>query len=159
MHLAKEIDLPFGDAMKSTIRTFKVCLVLAVALVGASLPAAAQTSSACFDSTSTLARGIRNKYGVIVSRNDSVGTMWRTKLGLPPLSNGQVHIVGDTAICRIASQAYDGALQESHPSEPVIVLELGTVRMVVKNIVITTESMLGILFDQGFTSVLRRIWL
>jgi hypothetical protein len=41
----------------------------------------------------------------------------------------------------------------------VIVLELGTVRMVVKDIVLTSEVMLGILFDQSFTNVLNRLWL
>ena len=145
--------------MKAFINKLNVGLAVAIALLGTSIPAAAQAPSACYDSTSTRVHDIRDKYGVIVSRNDSVGTRWRTQLGLPTLSNAQVRIVGDTAVCRTASQAYDGTLEVPFPSQAVIVLELGTLRMVVKDIGLGGGALLGIIFDQSFANVLKRLWL
>lgn len=145
--------------MKAFVNKLNVGLAIVIVLLGASMPAAAQAPSACYDSTSTRVHDIRDKYGVIVSRNDSVGTRWRTQLGLPTLSDAQVRIVGDTAVCRTASQSYDGALEGSYPSQPVIVLELGTLRMVVKDIGLGGGALLGIIFDQSFANVLKRLWL
>lgn len=145
--------------MKISINKLNVGFAFAITLLGAPMPAAAQSPSACYDSTSTQVHDIRDKYGVIASRNDSVGTQWRIQLGLPTLSNTQVRIVGDTAVCRTASQSYDVAVAGSYPSQPVIVLELGTLRMVVKDIGLGGGAFLGIIFDQSFANVLKRLWL
>ena len=82
----------------------------------------------------------------------------RAELGLPTLSNSQVRIVADTTVCRIASQAYDATLQVPYPSEPVVVLELGNKRVVIKDIGFRGGTMMGILFDRSFTTLLQRLW-
>jgi len=130
-------------------------IIVASAPIASSL--SAQAAGACYDSTTVRARGYRDSYGVLVSRNDSVGVRLRGQVGLPSLSNSQVRIIGDTAICRIASQAYDATLAVPYPSEPLIVLELGARRVVIKDIGFS-GSMMNLLFDQGFTTMLQRMW-
>jgi len=134
-----------------------VALVLC-ALVG-SVPAAAQGASACFDSTSSRAQSYRHGYGLMVSRRDTASSRQRANLRLPLLSASQVQIVGDTAICRIASAAYDSAASVSYPSRQVIVLALGPTRRIVIKDIGFPGPWLNLLFDQNFASMLMRIGL
>jgi hypothetical protein len=121
-------------------------------------PVLAQTNGACADTTTTQARGYRNYYGVVVSRTDTAAIRVRNQIGLPSLSNSQVRLVGDTAVCRIASQAYDATLEVPYPTQPVIVLELGTKRVVVKDIGFRGGVMMNLLFDQAYGTLLHRMW-
>jgi len=136
------------------------CVAILAILMSWATPHAlsAQSPGPCNDSTTARARDYRNYYGVLVSVTDTQVVRVRTELGIPTLSNSQVHIVADTTVCRIASQAYDATLEVPHPSEPVVVLELGTKRVVIKDIGFRGGTMLNLLFDQGFTTLLQRMW-
>jgi hypothetical protein len=59
------------------------------------------------------------------------------------------------SLCQVA---FDAQLQTPHPSEPVIVLELGTKRLVVKDLGNATRG-LNMLFNAGFTTLLNMFWL
>ena len=138
------------------LRSFVVVSALAGAIL-ASRDATAQSTGACTDSATSQARGYRDYYGVVVSLTDTAAIRWRTQIGLPTLLNSQVRLVSDTAICRIASQAYDATLEVPYPAKPVIVLELGSKRMVIKDIGFR-GAMLNLLFDQTFATLLHRVW-
>ena len=113
-------------------------------------PVLAQTNGACADTTTTQARGYRDYYGVVVSRTDTAAIRVRNQIGLPSMSNSQV--------CRIASQAYDATLEVPYPTQPVILLELGTKRVVVKDIGFRGGVMMNLLFDQAYGTLLHRMW-
>lgn len=131
--------------------------VLAVLLTTVN-PVHAQGTGACSDSTTSQARGYRDYYGALVSVTDTATIRVRNQIGLPSLSNSQVRLVGDTAVCRTASQAYDATLAVPYPSAPVTVLELGSKRVVIKDIGFRGGVLLNLLFDQGFTTMLQRMW-
>jgi hypothetical protein len=88
---------------------------------------------------------------------DTTVVRFRNQTGLPTLQNSQVRLVGDTAICRIASQAYDATLEVPYPNEPVVVLEMGDKRIVVKDIGFRGGVMMALLFNQTFTTLLQRL--
>jgi len=71
------------------------------------------------------------------------------------MSPTQVKLVGDTAICRLASVAYDATLQNGRPLSPVIVIELGVKRAVIKDIAIG-DYWLNLIFNQNFTTLLNK---
>jgi hypothetical protein len=120
-----------------------------------SLPLRAQVTGACFDSTTLRAKVYRDAYQNMVSRTDGAGAQERTRLGIPAIPASQVKLVGDTAVCRVASAAYDATLQTGRPLEPVIVLELGDKRAVIKDIGIG-DHWLNLIFNQDFTSLLSK---
>jgi hypothetical protein len=93
----------------------------------------------------------------MVSRTDPASATQRTNLGLPTLAATQVVIVADTATCRIASAAYDAAMGVSAPDEAPLVLQLGNRYVVVKRLKFERGRM-NVLFDQSFSTVLKKIW-
>jgi hypothetical protein len=95
----------------------------------------------------------------MVSRSDTAAARQRTNLLLPSLTPTQVRIVGDTAVCRVASAAYDSAASVTFPDRPVIVLELGTTRRIVIKDIGFAGAWLNLLFDNTFTSMFKRIGL
>jgi hypothetical protein len=86
----------------------------------------------------------------MVSRTDSETVAFRATSGLPTLTASLVRIVGDTTVCRAASVAYDARLAIPYPLRPVIVLELGNKRVVVKDTGRRGDR-LNMLFNQDFT--------
>jgi hypothetical protein len=123
-------------------------------IIGAALPA--QVESPCADLT--VAQGYRDYYGVLASKGDSATVQFRARTGLPTLADTQVRIVGDTTVCRHASRAYDATLEIPYPKQPVVVLEMGDKRIVVKDIGFRGGVMLNLLFDETFTTMLNRFW-
>jgi CRP-like cAMP-binding protein len=93
----------------------------------------------------------------MVSRTDPGSATQRTNFGLPNIAASQVTIVSDTTTCRIASQAYDLELGASAASEPPIVLQLADKYLVVKRLAYR-RGRISILFNQNFTTVIKRIW-
>lgn len=151
------------ENMRSRINgTYGVSVaVFAAAVIGvASSPVrtSAQTNGACMDSTSSASQFYRNSYEGVASRTDAASVAFRTSSGIPTLSPSQVRLVADTTVCRAASIAYDAQLQVPHPSEPVIVIELGTKRLVTKNFG-TGGRWLNMLFNEDFTVLLKTLGL
>jgi hypothetical protein len=110
---------------------------------------------ACVDSASTLATAYRDLYRALVSRTDESGAQKRAQLRIPALLPEQVRLVGDTAICRVASLAYDATLAKGKPNEQVVVLELGATRAAVKDIGVG-DHWLNLIFNRDFTTVLSK---
>lgn len=129
-----------------------------IAVVSSPVRTNAQTNGACMDSTSAASRFYRNSYGGVASRTDAASAAFRNSSGIPNLSPSQVRLVADTTVCRAASIAYDAQLQVPHPSAPVIVLELGTKRLLIKDIG-TGGRWLNMLFNQDFTVLLKTLGL
>ena len=123
--------------------------LVTLALTSGSLHA--QVSSPCADSSAKLIQTYRDAYASMVSRTDSETVAFRSSSGLPTLAASQVRIIGDTAVCRAASIAYDSRLLNPSPSLPVIVLELGTKRIVIKESG-HPGNRLNMLFSQDFTT-------
>jgi hypothetical protein len=144
-------------------KNLAVWLVRLITGVGLTLVLAsslgAQTTSACFDSTSKRAQSYKHGYSLMVSRSDTASARQRTNLLLPSLTASQVKLVGDTAVCRLASAAYDSAASVFFPDRPVIVLELGSTRRIVIKDIGFRSAWLNLLFDNTFTSMLSRIGL
>lgn len=157
VHLAQAFPLPSGDVIMQIKCVGRLARVVAIVGVMLAHSASAQTTGACNDSSTAIAKGYRDYYGAFVSVTDTQVVRVRNQLGLPTLSNSQVRIVSDTTVCRVASQAYDATLEVPYPNARVVVLEVGTKRLVVKDIGFK-EFMLNLLFDQGFTTLLQRIW-
>jgi hypothetical protein len=80
----------------------------------------------------------------------------RSETGLPNLAETQVRLVGDTTVCRTASAAIDAKRLNKYPATPVIVLELGTKRLVIKDVGLS-GGRLNFLFNQDFSSLLYRM--
>lgn len=145
--------------MRITLRSapsaaFAAAIILALILGSSS--ARAQSIGACADSTGEQPPFYRDAYKSMVSRTDSETVAFRTRSGLPTLTPGQVRIVGDTAACRAASLAYDAALAVPYPSRPVILLEVGNRRIVVKDTG-RRGPWLNMLFSQDFATLLYKI--
>lgn len=120
--------------------------------------AGAQGTGLCTDSTNKRAWGYLHMYSGIVSSTIPEIVADRTSKGLPTLSYSQVKLVTDTAVCRSASLAYDAQLSTQRPTTPVIVLELGTKRVVIKDTGMGGRW-LNMLFNQDFTALLQMIGL
>lgn len=118
----------------------------------------AQTSSPCVDASSPLAIDLRHRVGVLVSLSDTISTNQRASLSLPALADNQVTIVTDTAVCRTASLAYDSVGSTVPINKPVVVLALGTQRLVIKEYHFG-EWLLAILFNQTYTTMVKRFGL
>ena|SRR5687767_9474665 len=146
--------------MNNIARLFGAGVIAVFGIIqGADSPPAlyAQGTSACADSTSDL-KMYRDGYADMVSNPDTAAARQRTNLGLPTLNANQVIIVADTAACRAASIAYDNELGVATPTVPVMVLELATKRVVVKDSGKEVGPNLNILFNHDFTQVITRIW-
>lgn len=135
-------------------------MVVAGALASVALAegARAQGTGVCTDSTNHRAWGYMHMYAGIVSSTVPAVVANRTAEGLPTLSYAQVKLVTDTAACRRASIAYDAQLEKKRPDAQVIVVDLGTKRMVIKDTGMHGRW-LNMLFDQNYTSLLRMIGL
>lgn len=157
VHVAETLPLPSGDVIMSKICVKRVTLIAAILTLSMANASTAQTTGACNDSSTATAKGYRNYYGAFVSATDTQVVRVRNQLGLPTLTNAQVRIVSDTTVCRTASRAYDGTLEVPYPDTPVVVLEVGTKRVVVKDIGFK-EFKLNLLLDGAFTTLLQRIW-
>lgn len=156
MRLAKETDMTIVRIAQSVARIAPLASTFILALVLGASKVAAQTTGACADSTGERPPLYRDEYSSMASRTDSQTVAFRARSGLPTLSPAQVRIVGDTTVCRAASLAYDAALAVPHPSQPVIVLEVGTRRIVIKDIG-RRGPWLNMLFNQDFTTLLYKI--
>jgi hypothetical protein len=119
--------------------------------------AAAQAGGPCVDSASVASRGLKSVYEALVSLSDPESVALRNQTGIPTLTPSQVKLVADTTVCRAASIAYDARLQAKRPAEPVIVIELGTKHVVMKQAENGGRS-LDMLFSAGFTTVLNMFW-
>jgi hypothetical protein len=145
--------IPKMQPMRITILARSIICACGL-VIGTYLPA--QVRSPCTDLSE--AQGYRDYYGVVVSLTDSATTNFRARTGLPTLSDSQVRIIADTAVCRRASRAYDATLEVPYPQQPVVVLELGNRRIVVKDIGFRGGVMLNLLFDETFTTLIDRFW-
>jgi hypothetical protein len=140
--------------------TYGILVGLAVTTIVALCPTAAmaQANGPCKDSTSSASRNYKGNYEALVSLTDPASVERRNRTGIPTLTPSQVRLVADTTICRAASVAYDAQLLTQRPSEPVIVLELGTKRLVVKDLGNGARG-LNMMFNTGFTALLNMFWL
>jgi hypothetical protein len=75
---------------------------------------------------------------------------------LPLLSATQVKLVGDTAVCRAASIAYDAAVNIAPVDKPVLVLDLGTTRRIVVKDIGFVHYWMNVLFDRDFIVVYKK---
>ena len=116
----------------------------------------AQTASACADTSGIEAKSYRATYGMNVSSTDTSMVGFRARTGLPTLASNQVILVSDTTVCRAASTAFDAQLLVKHPANPVVVLQLGTKRMVIKDVGMP-GGWLNMLFDSTFATLYSRI--
>jgi len=115
--------------------------------------ASAQGLGLCTDSTNQQGWFYKHKYAAYVSSALPKIVADRNATGLPTLSYSQVQLVTDTATCRAASNAFDAQLTTKRPTVPVIVLALGTKRVVIKD----TGShgpWMNMLFNQDFSVLL-----
>src|SRR5207253_927558 len=113
----------------------------------------AQSTGVCADTTNATTKYYRDYYRLAVSSTASQMVSFRNDTGLPNLTAAQVHLVADTAVCRIASTAFDAKRLNKYPVAPVIVLELGTKRMVIKDVGLT-GGRLNFLFTLDFSILL-----
>jgi hypothetical protein len=65
-----------------------------------------------------------------------------------------VKLVADTTICRQASAAFDARVDGANSSTPVVVLELGTKRVVIKDLG-RGGRLLNLLFNSDFTTFFK----
>lgn len=112
--------------------------------------ATAQPNGPCMDSTSSISRFYRNSYEGIATTSNADIAAWRASKGIPTLTASQVRLVADTAICRSASTAFDARVNEADPAAPVVVIELGSKRLVIKDLP-HGGRLLNMLFNTDFT--------
>jgi urease alpha subunit len=150
---------------KNMIRSPGVITVLqrvalwAIVMGALTLPATktfAQSAGACADSTNATTVYYRDYYRVAASSTTSTMVAFRSQTGLPNLAETQVRLVGDTIVCRNASSAVDAKTLNQNPATPVIVLELGTKRIVIKDVGLS-GGRLNFLFNQDFSTLLYRM--
>lgn len=151
--MAETITLP----KKMPPRLF-VFAALVASILTAPVSLVAQATGPCVDPTSRRALDLRHIVGVMVSQADSVAANERARFSLPQVAENQVTIVSDTTVCRTASTAYDAAASTTPIDKPVVVLAVGTQRLVVKDYRFG-EWLLAVLFNQDFTTVVKRFGL
>ena len=130
----------------------------AAILSGGIRDVSAQGFGPCVNPSSTDATDLKHRVELLVSLSDSISANQRTRLSLPSLAANQVTIVSDTTVCRAASLAYDAAVAHRTIDKPVVVLALGTQRLVVKDYPFG-EWLLAVLFNQTFTTMIKRFGL
>jgi hypothetical protein len=138
--------------------TFGIFIALSFVALSAVGPttASAQGNGPCVDTASWSSRNYKSNYEAIASLTDPAIVAFRTENGIPTLIPSQVRLVADTTVCRAASTAFDTHVQTPHPLEPVIVLELGTKRLVVKDLGHGAKP--SMLFNVDFTTLLNSFW-
>lgn len=67
-----------------------------------------------------------------------------------------MRFAGDTTACRAASVAIDARRRDKFPETPVLVLELGTARLVIKDVDLP-GGMLNYLFNENFSTLLKKM--
>ena len=157
MRLAKDALMTIRNVSTHRMVFARVVAVVALTLAIAHT-ARAQGIGVCTDSTNHRAWGYMHMYAGIVSSTVPAVVANRTAEGLPTLSYAQVKLVTDTAACRRASIAYDAQLEKKRPDAQVIVIDLGTKRVVIKDTGMRGRW-LNMLFDQNYTTLLRMIGL
>ena len=159
MRVAKDAFMTASSVKfhKMTLARMLVVGALASVVVVAER-AGAQGTGLCTDSTNYRAWGYMHMYAGIVSSTVPAVVANRAAEGLPTLSYAQVKLVTDTAACRRASAAYDAQLETKRPNAQVIVVDLGTKRVVIKDTGMYGRW-LNMLFDQNYTVLLRMIGL
>lgn len=142
------------------VRSSACLMGLVIGTMVSWVPAAAksQVNGPCVDTASSSSRNYKSNYEALVALTDSASVARRNRTGIPTLAPSQVRLIADTTVCRAASVAFDAELQTQRPSEPVIVLELGTKRLVVKELGNGARA-LNMMFDTGFTTLLNMFWL
>ena len=138
------------------MRSYLLFLFVAVLSVLPRLEA--QAGSPCVDPSSQRALDLKHLVGVMVSQSDTVAANERARFSLPLLAASQVTMVTDTTVCRAASNAYDGVASMEPVDKPVVVLALGTQRLVIKDYRFG-EWLLAILFNSNFTTMITRFGL
>lgn len=131
----------------------RLCAALILGSTLASSQAMAQGLGVCTDSTNQRGWFYKHKYAAYVSSTIPKIVADRNAAGLPALSYSQVQLVTDSATCRSASSAFDAQLTTKRPTVPVIVLALGTRRVVIKD----TGShgpWMNMIFNQDFSVLL-----
>jgi hypothetical protein len=156
MRLAEAKNMMRWLALVSGPRLVALVASVIVALAMSPIDAFAQTTGACADSTNVSTRFYRDYYRIAVSSAESNLVAFRSRTGLPALAETQVRIVGDTTVCRSASAAFDAHLLDRFPANPVIVLELGTKRIVIKDVGLV-DKRINFLFNQDFSTLLSSI--
>lgn len=138
----------------NNLQKFSTALVSLIALLASSPRLHAQSNGPCMDSTSSMSRFYKSSYEGLVTRADANGSAWRTSEGIPTLSPSQVKLVADTTICRLASAAFDARVDGANSSTPVVVIELGTKRVVIKDLG-RGGRLLNLLFNSDFTTFFK----
>ena len=157
MRLAEETSMMHSMPIVRIVQ--QMILVGAVATITvAAHPthSAAQSGGACADSTTASAKFYRDYYRNAVSSSETHMVRFRADTGIPNISQTQVRFVGDTTACRAASVAIDARRWDKFPEIPVLVLELGTTRLVIKDVDLP-GGMLNYLFNQNFSTLLKKM--
>lgn len=131
-----------------------VIISLIAAVASSPEPVHAQSNGPCMDSTSSISRFYRNSYEGIATRSDANSLAWRTSQGIPTLTASQVKLVADTTACRAASTAFDSRVDGASAAMPVVVIELGTKRIVIKDLG-RGGRLLNLLFNSDFTTFFK----
>jgi hypothetical protein len=131
--LAKDAFMTIANAKTHMMPYARMLVLGARAAMAIADSAGAQGTGVCTDSTNHRAWGYMHMYAGIVSSTVPAVIANRTAEGLPTLSYAQVKLVTDTVACRRASIAYDAQLETKRPNAQVIVIDLGTKRVVIKD--------------------------
>ena len=155
MRLAKTNHLS-GDAARWVTGRRIAIVLLGFAIGLTSMRLLAQGSGMCADTASSQAKHYRDYYKVAASSSASHMVAFRSTSGVPNLAETQVRFVSDTAACRVASAAVDSQMLVKYPDVQVLVIELGTKRLVIKDISIL-GGFANYLFNADFSSVLFKM--
>jgi hypothetical protein len=156
MRLAEAKNMMRSSGVISCPKRGTLSGIIIFALAVSATNTFAQTTGACADSTDATTRYYQDYYRLAVSSVESRMVAFRSQTGLPNLAETQVRLVGDTTVCRTASAAIDAKRLNKYPAAPVIVLELGTKRIVIKDVGLS-GGRLNFLFNQDFSSLLYRM--
>jgi hypothetical protein len=158
VRLAKDAFMTVSNEKSLKMAMARMLVLGTLASVALAGSATAQGTGVCTDSTNHRAWGYLHMYAGTVSSTVPAVVADRTAKGLPTLSYTQVKLVTDTAACRTASIAYDAQLETKRPNAQVIVIELGTKRVVIKDTGMHGRW-LNMLFDQNYATLLQMIGL
>lgn len=145
------------ERTKWSQRNARLMSLLAVLILVTGSNLEAQTS-ACADTTSFRSQFYRDSYAGIASRTDPASVASRAASGVPTVAATSVRLVADTTVCRTASNAFDGHVQQARPTTPVIVLEIGDRRIVIKDTGLSGRW-INMLFSQDFATFLKSLTL
>ncbi len=157
MCMAKGGDLMRSLSCKRRLRNWWLTIAVIAAMVPFAVPSSAQASSACADTTSVRSQVYRASYASIVSKTDTASARRRAQTSVPFLQASQVRLVGDTTVCRNASNAFDLARGVSLSETPAIVLELGPSHRIVVKDTGVRHYWQNYLFNSSFTQMIQAI--